>query len=97
MSSAKDTSRDSRLSYSNAALNTLRTSLKTTALKNCTTPAHLFAQCAKQQGFMVVFKCRDENRAYNECLGRYTSEEEMGKLMERKMEEVRVGGGKAGV
>ena len=34
-----------------------------------------FAKCAKEQGWMVVFKCRDENRALNKCLEQYTNEE----------------------
>ena len=34
-----------------------------------------FAKCAKEQGWMVVFRCREENRKLNKCLEQYTNEE----------------------
>jgi len=48
-----------------------------------------FAKCAKEQGWMVVFKCRDENRALNKCLEQYTNQEKREEWLRAKGIEVK--------
>ena len=45
------------------------------ALKKCDTQAKTFAACAKEQGMLVVFRCREQNKALQSCLAQYTNEE----------------------
>ena len=34
-----------------------------------------FAECGKEEGIMVVFRCRDFQASVNECMGVYNSKE----------------------
>ena len=45
------------------------------ARKKCDASIRTFLACSKEQGLMVVFRCRDENRAMNACLGQYTKDD----------------------
>eukprot|EP00938_MAST-03A_sp_MAST-3A-sp1_P000166 g166.t1 len=73
MADAKDAARGSRLSMESKKRHL--DALYRFALKKCDDKAAAFAKCAKEQGWMVVFKCRDENRALNKCLEQYTNKE----------------------
>jgi hypothetical protein len=57
---AKGAARESRLS--NRRLSTLRRKYDLVIVDECKTDVAAFANCAQEQGLMVVFKCREENR-----------------------------------
>ena len=71
----KDNGRDGRLSYSNQAEHALRKELNQLAKDSCATLSRRLGDCAKANGVLVVFKCREENRLLNEvCWGREEKE-----------------------
>ena len=72
---AKDAGRDSRLAISNYAEYEMRKELAAIARAKCDTTIRAFAECAKEQSMMVVFNCRQHNRAMNECLSQYSTEQ----------------------
>jgi hypothetical protein len=71
----KDHSRDGRLSFRNFAEHQMRRELKEDAMEKCNIPIKAFAECGREEGLMVVFRCRDFSRAVNECLTIYNGEE----------------------
>lgn len=73
---AKASFRSSRLSWSNQAEHKLRQELSDIAIAKCRDVSEKFAECAKANGFKVVFKCRDHNKALNECLHQFTNDEQ---------------------
>ena len=40
----------------------------------CKDVVESFVRCSKEQGLMVVFRCRDHNRAMNACLVQHTAD-----------------------
>ena len=56
----KDEARDSRLILRKTNQEVIRKELRANAYKHCVEVTKVFAECAKREGFMVVFKCRDE-------------------------------------
>lgn len=55
----KDEARDSRLVLRKTNQEVIRKELRANAYKHCVDETKLFADCAKKEGFMVVFKCRE--------------------------------------
>jgi len=45
------------------------------AYEQCDSEVRAFAKCAEQQGLKLAFLCRNEKNAANECLKKYTTEE----------------------
>ena len=41
--------------------------------KKCKTEIENFLACSKEQGLMVVFRCREQNKEMNGCLRQYTA------------------------
>lgn len=56
----KDVARDSRLSLRKTNQEVIRKQLQESARKQCAQEVKTFAECAKREGFFVVFKCREE-------------------------------------
>ena len=71
----KDTGRDGRLSFRNFAEHQLRNEFKREAMKECNIQLTAFSECAKQEGVMVVFRCREFKKAVDECMSVYNSKE----------------------
>lgn len=57
-------------------LQKLKQELSDIAIATCRNISEKFAECAKANGLMVVFKCRDHNKALNACLHQYTNDEQ---------------------
>ena len=70
----KDSSRQSRLHWTNQAEHALRKELNDIALQQCRDKVETFVKCSKASGLLVVFKCRAENETMNACLQEYTNE-----------------------
>ena len=58
----KDEARDSRLSIRKNNKEVLKKEFHAKALDICKPEVKKFAECAKREGFFVVFKCRGELR-----------------------------------
>jgi hypothetical protein len=67
----KDGSREGRLSFRNFAEHQLRNEFKQQAIEKCDLQVRAFAECGKEEGLMVIVRCRDFQKAVNECLGVY--------------------------
>lgn len=67
--------RDSRLKWSKRAEYELKKELSAIAVKKCDSFLNAFSLCAQEQNLMVVFKCREQNRAMNACLAQYTNDQ----------------------
>ena len=85
---AKDAGRDSRLAISNYAEYEMRKELAASARAKCDTTIRAFAECAKEQSMMVVFNCREHNRAMNQCLSAYSTEEAFAAYKARRFDEL---------
>lgn len=44
-------------------------------MKKCDLQIKAFAECGREEGLMVIFKCRDFQRSVNECMAVYNSNE----------------------
>jgi hypothetical protein len=86
--SKKDSGRDGRLQFSNMAEHSLRKELIAKGVAGCKKEMTAFAECSKASGLMVIFNCRGENRTMNDCLGKYTSGEELERLKGERAREV---------
>lgn len=53
----------------------LRKEFKAEAMKKCDLQIKAFAECGREEGLMVIFKCRDFQRSVNECMAVYNSNE----------------------
>jgi len=71
----KDTGREGRLSFRKFAEHQLRNEFKREAMKKCDLQLKAFADCAKAEGVMVIFRCREFQSAVNECMAVYNSNE----------------------
>ncbi|RLN62765.1 hypothetical protein BBJ29_006165 [Phytophthora kernoviae] len=80
---AKDTFRSSRLSWSNQAEH-----LSDIAIAKCRDISSKFAECAKANGLMVAFKCRQHNKDLNACLHQYTSAEQFDIYRQKREKEM---------
>jgi hypothetical protein len=72
------------------ALQKLRQELSDIAIANCRTVSEKFAECAKANGLMVVFRCRDHNKAFNACLHQYTNDESFEQYRQKREQELLV-------
>lgn len=59
----------------------LRKKLQNEARELCAPAFKAFGKCAQEQSLMVVFACREENRAMSDCLEKYCSEPEFEKYL----------------
>eukprot|EP00934_Nitzschia_sp_Nitz4_P002218 Nitzschia sp. Nitz4//scaffold41_size133979//66357//66656//NITZ4_003350-RA/size133979-processed-gene-0.252-mRNA-1//-1//CDS//3329551479//2218//frame0 len=71
----KDAGRESRLSFRNYNEYQLRSEFKRDAIKKCDLQVKAFADCAKDEGLMVVFRCQDFKKEVDECMRVYNSDE----------------------
>lgn len=71
----KDTGREGRLSFRNFAEHQLRNEFKKEAVEKCNLQLQAFSDCAKEEGVMVVFRCREFKKAVDECMMVYNSQE----------------------
>jgi hypothetical protein len=71
----KDTSREGRLSFRNFAEHQMRSEFKREAIQKCDLQLRAFSDCAKVEGVMVVFRCREFKKAVDECMTVYNSSE----------------------
>ena len=84
--SIKDLGRDGRLSFRNFTEHQLRKEFKQNAMeKECDLPIRAFAECGKEEGLMVVFRCREFQQAANECMAVYNSDERFELYKEKHM------------
>jgi len=54
--------------------------------EKCKESMTVFAKCAKDAGFMVTFRCREELRIANECLHQYTTDEQYAEFRKEKID-----------
>lgn len=52
----------------------------------CKESMQTFATCAKEAGFMVTFKCRDQLHVANECLQKLTTDERYAEFRQKKID-----------
>ena len=71
----KDVGREGRLSFRKLAEHQLRKDFKREAMEKCHVPLKAFADCAKAEGLLVVFRCREFHSAVNDCMAAYHSTE----------------------
>lgn len=84
----KEVSREGRLSFRNFAEHQMRREFKDVALEKCQGPIREFAQCAQEQGLLVVVKCRHLNKAINECMAIHNSNEAFEKYKQENADEL---------
>jgi COX assembly protein 1 len=53
----------------------LRSKMKLLATKNCDHKVKDFVRCSQENGLMVVWTCRQQNREMNDCGAKYTNDE----------------------
>ena len=63
------------MSFRKFAEHQLRNEFKREAMEKCDIQLKAFADCAKSEGVMVVFRCREFQSAVNECMSVYNSNE----------------------
>ncbi|TDH68279.1 hypothetical protein CCR75_004475 [Bremia lactucae] len=88
---AKAAFRSSRLSWSNQAEHKLKQQLSDIAIAKCRSVSEQFADCARANGFMIIFKCREQNKALNACLHQYTNDEQFELFRKRREKEMQEG------
>jgi hypothetical protein len=71
----KNDGREERLSFRNFAEHQLRNEFKREAMEKCDLQVSAFAECSKEQGVMVVFRCREFQKEVQECMSVYHSNE----------------------
>ena len=71
----KDQGRESRLSFRKFAEHRMRQDLKEEALEKCHPEVSKFAECAQEQGLLVIFKCNQFHKQVQECLAIHNSEQ----------------------
>ena len=97
MSKEKDDARGSRLVNPLASKSgrlarfehSLQEELNEIARQKCDNLVQKFVNCSKEQGLLVVIKCREEHSAVNECLHQYTNREEFKKLYDSRVDDWR--------
>eukprot|EP00540_Astrosyne_radiata_P006519 CAMPEP_0116835242 /NCGR_PEP_ID=MMETSP0418-20121206/7438_1 /TAXON_ID=1158023 /ORGANISM="Astrosyne radiata, Strain 13vi08-1A" /LENGTH=91 /DNA_ID=CAMNT_0004464891 /DNA_START=91 /DNA_END=366 /DNA_ORIENTATION=- len=73
-SSSDETNRQSRLSFRKFGEHQLRREFKDIAMEKCRHPEmQEFAECAEQQGLLVIFNCRKYHKAVQECMAYHNS------------------------
>eukprot|EP01031_Cornospumella_fuschlensis_P039246 gene39246-47763_t len=77
----KQEARDSRLSLRKTQEEVLRRKLHAEAFQHCKEEVVAFGECVKQEGFWVIFNCRQQNAALNDCFKRHTTEEAFDKFL----------------
>jgi|TARA_B110000211_G_scaffold93058_1_gene108472 hypothetical protein len=55
------------------------------ALKFCHPEQKVFADCAKKWNLGVIFMCRGENDAMNECIRQFTNEDSLAAYKKKKL------------
>ncbi|GMI08486.1 hypothetical protein TrVE_jg6689 [Triparma verrucosa] len=86
----KDTGRDGRLKLSNQADYALRKELNNIAKANCVDLSVKLGDCARKEGILVVFKCREENKGLNACLSQYTNDKAFEEYKIKRASELKV-------
>lgn len=66
----------------------LRQELNDIAIAKCRDITSSFAACAQEQGMLVVFKCRAQNKAMNDCLHQFTGDEKFQEYREKRSKDV---------
>ena len=73
----KEASRENRLSFRNRAEQLLRRECKEEAKETCAPFIQKFAQCAQEQGLLVVINCRKHLKELNGCMAENNGEERL--------------------
>ena len=60
--------------WSRAAEEKLRRMFLHDVREKCKDKVSAYAKCAKEEGFMVVFRCREHQTAANECVKQFSSD-----------------------
>eukprot|EP00555_Chaetoceros_dichaeta_P002870 CAMPEP_0198249910 /NCGR_PEP_ID=MMETSP1447-20131203/1281_1 /TAXON_ID=420782 /ORGANISM="Chaetoceros dichaeta, Strain CCMP1751" /LENGTH=121 /DNA_ID=CAMNT_0043934647 /DNA_START=102 /DNA_END=467 /DNA_ORIENTATION=+ len=71
----KDASREGRLSFKNFGEHQLRRDFKDQAIEKCRSTIDAFGSCAKDNGLMVVIRCRQFNKDVVSCMEIHNSNE----------------------
>ncbi len=74
--------RDGRLKLRKNNEEVLRKVLQADARKKCLDATNEFGECAKENGLMVVLKCREKNTAMQSCLKTHYNDELFNKFLE---------------
>lgn len=73
--------------WNKIAEETLRKTFFKEQRKACHEPISAYTQCAKQEGFLVPWNCRDKLAASNACLAPLTSDEMFRQYKQAKIDE----------
>ncbi len=71
---AKQDARDSRLSLRKTNEEVIRITLRNEASEKCKEYLNAMGKCAQENGLMVVFKCRAQNKAMSDCMDLHYNE-----------------------
>lgn len=71
---AKQDARDSRLSLRKTNEEVIRITLRNEAGEKCKDYLSAMGKCAQENGLMVVFKCRTQNKAMSDCMDLHYNE-----------------------
>mmetsp|Transcript_158 Transcript_158/g.206 ORF Transcript_158/g.206 Transcript_158/m.206 type:complete len:103 (+) Transcript_158:170-478(+) len=71
--------------WSNAADEKIRKEFLKQAREKCKPSVEKFVECSRKHNLLVIFKCREENREMNDCVGQYTSEQQWNEFREEKV------------
>ena len=72
----KDASREGRLSFRNFEDHQLRNEFKEESMQKCNLQIKAFAECGRDEGLMVIFRCREFQKEVTDCMAVYNSEEQ---------------------
>ena len=86
--SIKDAGREGRLSFRKFAEHQLRREFKEDAIDKCSLQVKAFVECSKEEGLMVVFKCRDFQKEVNDCMAVYNSPEAFEKYKQKHSDDL---------
>mmetsp|Transcript_19323 Transcript_19323/g.53739 ORF Transcript_19323/g.53739 Transcript_19323/m.53739 type:complete len:120 (-) Transcript_19323:394-753(-) len=70
----KEYSRQGRLSFRNFAEHQLRNEFKELAMEKCNLQIKAFAECGKEEGLMVIFRCQEFSKDVKECMAVHNSQ-----------------------
>mmetsp|Transcript_20408 Transcript_20408/g.26061 ORF Transcript_20408/g.26061 Transcript_20408/m.26061 type:complete len:117 (+) Transcript_20408:112-462(+) len=71
--------------WSNAADEIIRKDFLKEARDKCKEKVEIFVECARENNLLVIFKCRQQNREMNDCVGQYTSEAKWNEYRKKKV------------
>jgi len=76
---------DAAKRWSKAADEKIRKQFLAESRRICDDKVRAFVDCSKENGLMVIFRCREENKIMNECVQNYTTDEKWEQFRKEKI------------